>query len=295
MTHPAPDPAAFRFTPGDRLADVDTSATGPFSGEDEAREATAEMADDLARRQLMLEAHGTHGLLVVVEGMDASGKDEAIHHVMSAVDPGGASATSFSVMSEDEAAHDYLRRASVALPARGEMAIFNRSYYGQVVPDRVSPEMMESQNLPPEVMAGAESGALWGDRLRQIGDFERYLVENGVHIVKLFLHVSKEEQRQRLIERTERPEKRWDFSRADVEKRDDWDAFLGAYEAAFETTSTDRAPWHVVPADHKWFGRAAVAAVVLGALRDLHDDFPEPDDEHRELLEWGRKQLEADG
>lgn len=295
MDRPALDPAAFRFTPGDRLADVDTSATGPFSGEDEAREATAEMADDLARRQLMLEAHGTHGLLIVVEGMDASGKDEAIHHVMSAVDPGGASATSFSSMSEDEAAHDYLRRASVALPARGEVAVFNRSYYGQVLVDRVSPEMLEGQNLPPEVAAGAEDGSLWKDRLRQIGDFERYLVENGVRVVKLFLHVSKEEQRQRLVERTERPEKRWDFGRADVEKRDDWDAFLGAYEAAFEATSTDHAPWYVVPADHKWFSRAAVAAVVLDALRDLHEDFPEPDDEHRELLEWGREQLEADG
>ena len=295
MTGHALDPAAFRFGPDGRLAEVDTADTGPFESEDEAREATEGMSKDLARRQLMLEAHGTHGLLVVVEGMDAAGKDEAIHHVMAAVDPGSASATSFSAMSQDEAAHDYLRRASTALPARGEIAVFNRSYYGQVTADRVSPEMLDDQNLPPDVAAGAEDGALWDDRLRQIRDFERYLGENGVRVVKLFFHVSKDEQRRRLVERTERPEKRWDFTRADVEKRREWGAHLAAYEAAFRATSTDRAPWYVLPADHKWFSRAAAASVVLAALRGLHDDFPEPDDEQRELLEWGRRELGAEG
>ena len=294
MDRPALDPAAFRFSPDDRLSDIDPADTGPFADEDEAREATEGAARELARRQFMLEAHGTHGLLVVFEGMDAAGKDEAIHHVMGALDPGSTSATSFSAMSEDEARHDYLRRAFVAFPARGEVAVFNRSYYGQVLADRVSPEFLEDQSLPPEVAAGAEDGSLWDDRLRQIHDAERYLSENGVQVVKLFFHVSKDEQRRRLIERTKRPEKRWDFSRADVEKRRDWDAFLDAYEAAFQATSTDRAPWYVIPADHKWFSRAAAAAVVLSALRDLHDDFPEPDDEQRELLEWGREQLGAD-
>ena len=148
--------------------------------------------------------------------------------------------------------------------------------------------------MPPEIEAQAESGALWADRLRQIADWERYLAENGVRVVKLFFHVSKEEQRRRLIERTERPEKRWDFGRADVEKRRDWDAFLDAYEQAFRATSTDAAPWYVLPADHKWFSRAAASAVVLATLRELHDGFPEPDDDHRELLAWGREQLDAD-
>ena len=295
MPDPALDPAAFVFGPDDRLGQTDPADTGPFASEDEAREATEGAARELARRQLMLEAHGTHGLLVVFEGMDAAGKDEAIHHVTGAVDLGSASATSFSSMSDDEARHDYLHRAFAALPARGEIAVFNRSYYGRVVADRVSPEMLDAQHLPPEVVAGAQSGALWDDRLRQIRDVERYLTENGVAVVKLFLHVSKGEQRRRLVERTERPEKRWDFSRADVEKRDDWDAFLDAYEAAFQATSTDRAPWYVIPADHKWFGRAAAASVVLAALGALHDDFPEPDDDLRELLAWGRKQLGADG
>ncbi len=289
------DPDDFRFGPADRLADVDPSATGSFADEDAAEEATAQGARELARRQLMLEAHGTRGLLVVMEGMDAAGKDEAIHHVMSAVDPGSGSATAFSSMSEAEARHPFLWRASRALPARGELAVFNRSYYDQVVGDRVSPERLERQHLPAEVEAGAETGALWADRLRQIRDWERYLGENGVRVVKLFFHVSNGEQRRRLIERTERPEKRWDFSRADVEKRRDWDAFLEAYERAFQATSTEAAPWHVLPADRKWFSRAAAAAVILGALRDLHDDFPEPDDDHRELLAWGRKELGADG
>ena len=289
------DPAAFRFGPDDRLADVDPVGTGSFDDEEQAREQVEKGARELARRQLMLEAHGTHGLLVVVEGMDAAGKDEAIHHVMAAVDPGSASATAFSSMSEAEAHHDYLWRAVRALPARGELAVFNRSYYDQVVGDRVSPERLDRQHLPPDVRAGAETGALWADRLRQIRDFERMLSENGIRVVKLFFHVSKDEQRQRLLERIERPEKRWDFGRADVEKRRDWDAFLDAYESALQATSTEAAPWYVVPADHKWFSRAAAASVILSALRDLHDDFPEPDEEQQELLAWGRDQLQAEG
>ena len=293
-TTPRLDLDAFRFGPDDRLADREPAATGPFDDEADARDATQEQAQELARLQLMLEAHGTHGLVVVFEGMDAAGKDEAIHHVMGAIDPGSASATAFSSMSEDEAQHDFLWRAHRALPARGELAVFNRSYYDAVVGDRVSPDRMAGQHLPPGVLAGAETGALWDDRLRQIRDWERYLGENGIAVVKLFFHVSKDEQRRRLIERTERPEKRWDFSRADVEKRQDWDAFSDAYESAFRATSTEAAPWYVVPAEHKWFGRAAAAAIVMDALRGLHDDFPEPDDDQRELLEWGRRQLEAD-
>ncbi|WP_420455298.1 PPK2 family polyphosphate kinase [Rubrivirga sp.] len=289
-----PDPAALRFGPDDRLDDRDPAATDAFAGEDQARDFTEDSARRLARAQLMLEAHGTHGLLIVVEGMDAAGKDEAIHHVMGAVDPGSARARSFASMSDDEARHVFLRRAAIAAPARGELAIFNRSHYSQVVGDRVSPELLDDQSLPPEVEAGAESGALWDDRFRQIRDFERTLVENGVAVVKLFFHVSKDEQRRRLLERIERPEKRWDFGKADIEKREQWDAFLDAYGAALRATTTDRAPWFVIPSDQKWYSRAAAASVVLGALHGLHDDFPEPDDDQRELLEWGRQQLESD-
>jgi PPK2 family polyphosphate:nucleotide phosphotransferase len=289
------DPAGFLFETSDGLASTDPADTGPFDSEDEARDAMREEAERLARRQLILEAHGTHGLLIIFQGMDASGKDEAIHHVMSVVDPESCSARSFSSMNEEEAGHDYLWRAMRAVPARGKMAVFNRSYYEQVVGERVSPEMLDDQRLPPEVVEAAHDGSLWEQRYRQIHDVERYLVENGIRIVKLFLHVSNEAQRQRLLERTERPEKRWDFSRADVEKRDDWDAFQNAYDAALRATSTDEAPWYVIPADHKWFARAAAAAIISDALRRLHDDqFPEPDDDLRELLDWARDQLEAE-
>jgi PPK2 family polyphosphate:nucleotide phosphotransferase len=289
------DPADFRFTSEDDLARFDPADTGPFDSEDAAREATKEEAERLARRQLILEAHGVYGVLVIFQGMDASGKDEAIHHVMSVVDPESGSARSFSSMNEEEAAHDYLWRTMRASPARGKLAIFNRSYYEQVVGERVSPELMEDQNLPSEVEESARDGSLWAQRYRQIRDVERYLTENGIRIVKLFMHVSKEEQRQRLLERTERPEKRWDFSRADVEKRDDWDAFQEAYEAALRATSTDEAPWYVIPADHKWYARAAAAAIISDTLGRLHhDEFPEPDDDLRDLLDWARDQLQAD-
>lgn len=289
------DPSAYLVSEDRGLDAFDSADTGPFGSEDEARASMEEEAKRLARRQLILEANGTHGLLVIFQGMDASGKDEAIHHVMSVVDPQACSAKSFSTMNEEEAAHDYLWRALRAVPARGKMAVFNRSYYEQVVGDRVSPEMMEDQHLPPEVLEAARDGSLWAQRYRQIRDVERYLVENGVHLVKLFLHVSKEEQRQRLLDRIERPEKRWDFSRADVEKRDDWDAFQSAYDDALRATSTDHAPWYVVPSDQKWFARATVAAIISDALRRLHDDrFPEPDDEEQELLDWGRDRLQSD-
>lgn len=287
------DPSAYLISDDRSLDAFDPSDTGPFGSEDEARAAMEEEAKRLARRQLILEANGTHGLLVIFQGMDASGKDEAIHHVMSVVDPQACSAKSFSEMNEEEAAHDYLWRALRAVPARGKIAVFNRSYYEQVVGDRVSPEMMEDQHLPPDVLEAARDGSLWEQRYRQIRDVERYLVENGIHLVKLFLHVSKEEQRRRLLDRIDRPEKRWDFSRADVTKRDDWGAFQSAYDDALRATSTDHAPWYVIPSDHKWFARATAAALISDALRRLHGDrFPEPDDEQQELLDWGRDQLQ---
>ena len=295
-------PSASRLDPADfllnnsGLAQVDTADTGPFTSEEAARKSVEEEAKRLARRQLILEAHGTHGLVVILQGMDASGKDEAIHHVMSVVDPEACSAKSFASMNEEEEQHDYLWRAMRALPARGKMAVFNRSYYEQVTAERVSPELMEDQGLPDGIVAAARDGSLWKQRYRQINDVERYLVENGIHFVKLFLHVSKEEQRCRLLDRIEETEKQWDFSRADIEKREDWDAFQEAYETALKATHTDHAPWYVIPADQKWYARAAVAAIISDALRSLHDDqFPEPDEEQQELLSWAREQLEGEG
>jgi PPK2 family polyphosphate:nucleotide phosphotransferase len=287
------DPDSFRFDPeAGHLDQLDTTRTGPFADEDDAEEATEAGAKRLAQLLLMLEAHGTHGMLVVVQGMDAAGKDEAIHHVMAAADPESAQATSFPAPTEREAPHDYLWRAAQAAPARGQLAIFNRSYYEQVVADRVHPENLDDQHLPAAVRARADDGSLWAERHRQIRDYERYLTENGIEVVKLFFHVSKDTQRERLIERIERPEKRWDFDMVDVTERAHWDDYMTAYEDAFRATSTEAAPWYVLPADHKWFARAAAAAVVNARLATLHTDFPEPGADEQATLDEARQRLE---
>lgn len=281
----------FRFQPGRRLADVDPASTGPYATEDDARDETAEGARELGRRQHMLTAHGRHGLLAIFQGMDASGKDEAIHHVMSAIDPQASTATQFDRMTKDEKPRDFLWRAFESLPPRGSVGVFNRSYYEHVVGERVHPETVQEQPVPERVRTKAADGTLWDERLRQIRDVERYWTENGIHVVKLYLHVSPEAQRRRLIERTERPEKRWDFSRADVEERQHWATYLHAYDEAFRATSTEGSPWYIVPADHKWAARATVAAILNAHLGALHDDFPEPDDDLQDLLDWARGEL----
>jgi PPK2 family polyphosphate:nucleotide phosphotransferase len=301
MPHAAElDPRAFLFptdpTPGKAgaLGAYDPAGTGPFANEDDAREATERGAKRLGRLVHRLKAHGTHGVVVVIQGMDAAGKDEAIQHVMAAADPGSAHAHSFPRPSGREARYDYLRRAARGIPERGQLAVFNRSYYEQVVADRVHPENLEDQHLPAEILRRAEDGTLWEERFRQIRDYERYLDENGIVVVKLFLNVSSEAQRDRLLERVERPEKRWDFDLVDVTERERWDDYLAAYQAAFRATSRPRAPWYIVPADHKWFARAATAAIVIDRLEGLYDGFPEPDADQREALEEGRRRLEAE-
>ena len=294
MPAPPIDIDRYRFRDGDHLDDFETAGTGPFGNEDDARASVEEEARHLSRLQHILHAHRDYGLLLVLQGMDAAGKDEAIVHVTSAMDPQQCEAVHVHGPTEREARHDYLWQIVPSLPARGQIAVFNRSYYERVVGDRVYPDRLDDQYLPDAVTRGAEDGTLWRDRLRQIADFERYLTENGILVRKVYLHVSKEVQRDRLVERTERPEKRWDVSKADAENREHWDDFLRAYEAAFEATSTDDAPWFIVPADHKWYARAVVAAIVADALRSVHTDFPEPDDEQQELIEEVRQRLADD-
>lgn len=288
---PAIDPEGYRFRSGDRLADFRTDDSGPFADEGDARDFVEAGARRLSRLQHVVHAHGDAGLLVVFQGMDASGKDEAIVQVMAAMDPQQCEATHFHSPTDREARHDYFWQAFRSFPARGQVAVFNRSYYERVIGDRVHPDRLGDQHLPEDVAAGAEDGALWRDRLRQISDVERYLPENGIAVRKVFLHISKEAQRQRLLERTERPEKRWDFSKSDVEDRELWDRYMEAYEDAFEATSTDAAPWFVVPADQKWYARAVVSQIVADALGGLHDDFPEPDEDQQALLKEARKRL----
>ena len=234
-------------------------------------------------------AHETHGLLILFQGMDASGKDEAIHDVLASVDPRGAEFKQFQKQTEKEVKHDYLWRAVAALPARGQIGIFNRSYYEQVVAERVHPEQLERQQLPADAKEG-----IWEKRFRQINDFERYLVENGIHILKFFLHVSGEEQRKRLLERIDCPETRWQFSMTDVEERRHWEEYMSAYGEALTRTNTEPAPWYIVPADRRWFARAVVASVIAAKLSSLHSEYPRLSNEQEEELKRAREMLETE-
>jgi PPK2 family polyphosphate:nucleotide phosphotransferase len=284
--------ARFVYRPGEGagLSDFDPKFTGGFSGEGEARDSMAEDAQSLAAHQDMLMAHETHGLLVLFQGMDAAGKDATIKHVMSAADPQGCEVKMFKEATEKEVRHDYLWRAARALPARGQIGIFNRSYYEQVVTEKVHPEKLERQRLPE----GVKGEDLWERRFRQINDFERYLVENGIHVLKFYLNISRAEQRERLLERLERPEKRWKFSADDIEERGLWGDYMKAYEEAFERTGTQWAPWHIIPADSRWFARAAVASVIVSKLKSLHAEYPRLGEEQEREMEDARKALEGE-
>jgi len=235
----------------------------------------------LSEYQEKLAAQDTYGVLVVLQALDAAGKDGTIRHVMSGVNPQGVVVHSFKAPSHEELDHDYLWRCAQRLPARGQIGIFNRSYYEEVLVVRVHPEMLEQQQLPDE----ARSGKVWKRRYREINDWERYLVDNGFRIVKLFLNLSKEEQRQRFLARIDEPEKNWKFSPADAREREHWDEYQVAYSEMLSHTSTDWAPWHVIPADHKWFARIAASAIIADALMAIDPQYPTVSDETRtELL-----------
>jgi PPK2 family polyphosphate:nucleotide phosphotransferase len=288
----AMDHSQFIHPPGEeiRLEHVDPGATRDFGNEQAAQASTRKDTRDLARYQDMLMAHETYGVLVLFQGMDTSGKDEAIRDVLSSVDPRGCEFKQFKPPTEKEVRHDYLWRAAAALPARGQIGIFNRSYYEHVVAERVHPEELERQQLPADAKE-----EVWEKRFRQINDFERYLVENGIHILKFFLHVSKEEQRKRLLERIERPEMGWRFSMADIEDRGHWDEYMSLYGEALTRTNTEQAPWYIVPADRRWFARAAVASVIATQLKALHSEYPSLSREQEEEMERARETLEGEG
>jgi PPK2 family polyphosphate:nucleotide phosphotransferase len=224
----------------------------------------------LAHYQDMLYAQDTYALLIIFQAMDAAGKDGTIKHVMSGLNPQGCDVRSFKAPSAEELDHDYLWRAAKALPERGRIGIFNRSYYEEVLIVRVHPEILERQHLPPEV----ESGNIWQRRFREINNFEKYLVDNGIVILKFFLDVSKEEQKKRFLERIDRPEKNWKFSAGDATERRFWADYMKAYEAVFNATSTDWAPWYIVPADHKWVTHLAVNTIICSAMEKLKLAYP---------------------
>ncbi|MGI8803990.1 MAG: polyphosphate kinase 2 family protein [Solirubrobacteraceae bacterium] len=244
----------------------------------------------LAEYQDRLAAQDTYGVLVVLQAMDAAGKDGTIRHVMSGVNPQGVVVHSFKSPSAEELDHDYLWRCAQRLPARGQIGIFNRSHYEEVLVTRVHPALLDLQKLPPP----ATEGSIWTRRYREINDWERYLVDNGIRVVKLFLNVSRDEQRRRFLKRIDVPEKNWKFSMADVTERARWDDYQEAYSAMLTHTSTACAPWHVIPADHKWFARLAVGAVLVRTLTEIDPHYPTVGAQARQKLQEAKAALEAE-
>ena len=255
-----------------RLKDFDPGDTGRLQQEDKprAKEALETGVEGLAELQTMLYAQDRWSLLLVFQAMDAAGKDGAIKHVMSGVNPQGCQVVSFKSPSAEELDHDYLWRCSRALPERGRIGIFNRSYYEEVLVLRVHRQLLETQKLPAERMGKH----IWEERFRDIRAYERYLDANGVIVRKIFLNVSHAEQKRRFLDRIDNPEKNWKFSAADARERAYWDDYMEAYEEAISNTSTPACPWYVVPADNKWYTRVVVAAIVVETLASLSLGYP---------------------
>jgi PPK2 family polyphosphate:nucleotide phosphotransferase len=282
-----------RVPPGTKAVlpgSFDPRHTATFAHKADAETSLQAGIQHLAHYQARLAAQDTYSLLVILQGLDAAGKDGAIKHVMSGVNPQGVRVTSFKVPSAEELNHDFLWRYTRELPARGAIAIFNRSHYEEVLVVRVHPENLEREHLPVE----ARGKDVWERRFRDINDWERHLVDNGVRVVKLFLNVSKEEQRNRLLDRINDPDKNWKFSPADIAERGHWDEYQHAFADVLSHTSTKLAAWHVVPADHKWFARLAVAAVIVDALATINPEFPKLGAAARRGLAKARAQLEAE-
>ena len=285
--------APLRVAPGSTVSlpgDFDPGHTAHFVTKADAQKDLAQSVELLAEYQARLAAQDTYALLVVLQALDAAGKDGTIKHVMSGVNPQGVSVVGFRVPSAEDLQHDFLRRYQLALPQRGTIGIFNRSHYEEVLVVRVHPELLATQHLP----ASASRKGVWTRRYRAINDWERHLVENGTRIVKLLLNVSKEEQRQRFLQRIELPEKNWKFSAADVRERQHWDDYQTAFSEMLSATSTTWAPWYVIPADHKWFAHLSVAGVIINELMDIDPKYPELDEEQRRQLAEAGRQLETE-
>jgi PPK2 family polyphosphate:nucleotide phosphotransferase len=281
------------------ISNRDTKGTaadwlGPIGlkkGKDVAQRDLKAFRDDLKSAQELLYASDVWAVLVVVQGLDAAGKDGTIKHVMSGVDPQGCQVVSFKEPSAEELRHDFLWRCAKALPERGRIGIFNRSHYEEVLVVRVHPALLDAEHLPP----GSASGdRLWQERFEDINAFERHLVRNGTQVVKVFLHVSKEEQRRRLLRRLDNPAKQWKFAPSDLTERAFFDAYQEAYEAMLSATSTPWAPWHVVPADYKPAMRALVGGIVVDAIDQLDLTIPMIGEEQAATLDRARRTLEAE-
>jgi len=283
----------YRVTDGRkfRLKDVDPGDTAHIKSKEEAAELLEKGVARLSELQDILYAQDRWGVLLIFQAMDAAGKDGAIKHVMSGVNPQGCQVFSFKAPSAEDLDHDYLWRTSKSMPERGRIGVFNRSYYEETLVVRIHPEFLRNQKLPPSVI----SKDIWKERYQDINSFERYLSRNGYLIRKFFLHVSKKEQKKRFLKRLDEKEKNWKFSSTDAKERGHWDEYMEAYEDMIRATATKHAPWYVVPADSKWFTRLVVAAAVIDALASLDLHYPKVDKAQRQQLELARALLQGEG
>ncbi len=283
------DPYRVRDGDGFRLKDVDPDDTGEFKDHDRSRaeEALETGVEALAELQDRLYAQDRWAVLLIFQAMDAAGKDGAIKHVMTGVNPQGCQVFSFKAPTSEELDHDYLWRCMKCLPERGRIGVFNRSYYEETLVVRVHPEILERQKLPEHLI----TKDIWKERFKDIRSFERYLSRNGILIRKFFLHVSKGEQKKRFLERLDKPEKNWKFSIGDAKEREHWDEYMEAYEDAIRETASRAAPWYVVPADNKWYTRLVVAAAVIDAMASLDLEYPKLGKEQLKELGAAREVL----
>jgi len=273
-----------------RLKDFDPGDTGEMKSKEHAAAALEKSILQLRDLQDKLYAQDRWAVLIVLQGMDAAGKDSVIKHVMSGVNPQGCQVYSFKAPSGDELNHDYLWRSEVRVPERGRIGIFNRSYYEEVLVVRVHPELLKTEKITPALI----SKKMWKERFEDLCSFERYLGRNGIMVRKFLLNLSKEEQGRRFLERLDEPEKNWKFSAADIHEREYWSEYMDAYEEMIQNTATAEAPWYVVPADHKWFTRLVVASAMVESLEELDLSYPKVDPERRKELAEARKILESE-
>jgi PPK2 family polyphosphate:nucleotide phosphotransferase len=262
-----------------------------YESKDEYKQVLQQNVEELSSLQEALFAANQYALLVIVQGMDTSGKDGVISHTLSGVNPVGIQVSSFKQPSAEELDHDFLWRTSAKLPERGKIGVFIRSYYEEVIVVRVHPEFLASQNLPANLM---DSKNIWQERFRSIVEHEKHLVQNGTQVVKVFLHLSKDEQKQRLLDRLNEPDKNWKFNPGDVVERQFWAKYLQAYEACLSETSSEAAPWYAVPADDKKNARLIVSQIILETLRNLKNEYPKADAARSEKLLLSKKQLESE-
>jgi len=274
-----------------KLKHVDPDDTGGLKSKDAATKLLAAGVERLAELQGRLYAQDRWSLLLVFQAMDAAGKDGTIKHVMSGVDPTGCQVFSFKAPSAEELDHDFMWRSFKCLPERGRIGIFNRSYYEEMLVVRVHPELLHAQKLPPQLV----TDTIWKERFEDVRNIEQYLGRNGVVIRKFFLHVSKDEQKKRFLERLQQKDKNWKFSMADAKERTFWDDYQRAYEDMIQHTASDEAPWYVVPADHKWYTRLVVAGAIIEALEGLDLKYPTVDEHKREELRLVQAELEREG